>query len=213
MDSRTGKSLAIRGDGSGSAWLVDCKNRSSHEDCDEAQTRHIHYPKGIPIRNEAELTALIRTMKVDLVTLSYSDLSHADVMHKASTIVAAGADFRLLGTHSTCLRSVKLVISICSVRTGAGKGPTSRYIHDRLTQAGLGVGDWSNQDHGFDDFMCRYAARMTGVESLRSTPLIAMSVTLTIPTKFIDCVRTISLRTLFFLITLQACSIVASSTT
>jgi ornithine carbamoyltransferase len=47
------------------------------------------YPKGIPIRPESELTYLIRNHGVDEVVLAYSDLSHEDVMHKASIVGAA----------------------------------------------------------------------------------------------------------------------------
>jgi predicted GTPase len=98
-----------------------------------------NYPAGIPIRPESDLATLIKSMKADAVVLSYSDLSHVEVMHKASIATAAGADFMLLGPASTSLRSSKPVISVCAVRTGAGKSPTSRYIYDRLTQAGRRV--------------------------------------------------------------------------
>ena len=37
------------------------------------------------------------THGVDEVVLAYSDLEHEDVMHKASMVLAAGADFTLLG--------------------------------------------------------------------------------------------------------------------
>ncbi len=53
-------------------------------------------------------------------------------MHKASIALAAGASFRLLGPHDTMLISKKPVISICAVRTGAGKSQTSRKIADIL---------------------------------------------------------------------------------
>ena len=46
---------------------------------------------------EEELADLIRREAVDEVVLAYSDLSHEDVMHKASQVLAAGADFRLIG--------------------------------------------------------------------------------------------------------------------
>src|SRR5690242_1464942 len=59
------------------------------------------YPHGIPIRPESELVDLIRHHQVDEVILAYSDLSHADVMHKASIVMAAGADFRLAGPKAT----------------------------------------------------------------------------------------------------------------
>src|SRR5512140_3620517 len=51
------------------------------------------YPAGIPIVPEAELTTLIREKAVTQVVFAYSDVAHLDVMHKASTVLAAGADF------------------------------------------------------------------------------------------------------------------------
>ncbi|MGP8151031.1 MAG: GTPase, partial [Acidimicrobiales bacterium] len=59
------------------------------------------YPNGIPIVAEEELADLIAREHVDEVILAYSDLSHVDVMHKASAILAAGPDFRLLGPSAT----------------------------------------------------------------------------------------------------------------
>src|SRR5947209_10410929 len=70
------------------------------------------YPAGIPIHPEDELTQLVRTLGADEVVLAYSDLPHAAVMHKASTVLAAGADFRLLGPHATMLRSIKPVVAV-----------------------------------------------------------------------------------------------------
>jgi predicted GTPase len=116
------------------AQIPDIENRSYPRELAGSA-----YPNGIPICPESELGALIRRTNAEVVVLSYSDLSHVDVMHKASMAIAAGADFMLLGTQSTCLRSSKPVISICAVRTGAGKSPTSRYVYERLTQAGLRV--------------------------------------------------------------------------
>lgn len=87
-----------------------------------------HYPVGIPILPEAELPRLIDEQQVDAVYLSYSDLSHLDVMHKASIVLAAGANFGLLGPHATMLRAPVPVVSVGAVRTGAGKSPLSRYL-------------------------------------------------------------------------------------
>ena len=42
------------------------------------------YPNGIPIVDESELVSLIKRERVDWVYFSYSDISHQDVMHKAS---------------------------------------------------------------------------------------------------------------------------------
>ena len=97
------------------------------------------YPDGIPIRPEEELTELIREHGVDEVVLAYSDLSHEDVMHKASTVLAAGASFTLLGPDATMLRSQKPVVAVGAVRTGAGKSQTSRRIGQILLDHGLRV--------------------------------------------------------------------------
>jgi predicted GTPase len=97
------------------------------------------YPDGIPIRPEAELTELLCEHAVDEVVLAYSDLSHEAVMHKASLVLAAGADFRLLGPKATMIASSKPVVAVCAVRTGAGKSQTSRRVGRALTDAGLRV--------------------------------------------------------------------------
>jgi predicted GTPase len=97
------------------------------------------YPDGIPIRPEEELTQLIRQHEIDEVVLAYSDLSHETVMHKASIVLAAGADFRLMGPGATMLRSSKPVVAVCAVRTGSGKSQTSRKVGRILLDAGLRV--------------------------------------------------------------------------
>jgi predicted GTPase len=97
------------------------------------------YPEGIPIRPEEELTDLVRAHGVDEVILAYSDLKHETVMHKASLVLAAGADFRLLGPNATMLGSSKPVIAVCAVRTGCGKSQTSRKVGQTLLDAGLRV--------------------------------------------------------------------------
>jgi predicted GTPase len=97
------------------------------------------YPEGIPILPEEELPAIVRDHRVDEVVLAYSDLSHEDVMHKASIALAAGADFRLVGPRATMLRSTKPVVAVCAVRTGAGKSQTSRRVGRLLLDAGLTV--------------------------------------------------------------------------
>lgn len=88
------------------------------------------YANDIPIYPEEELQKLIKELSIDLVVLAYSDLSHETVMQKASLVLASGADFQLMGTKSTMLKSKKPVISVCAVRTGAGKSPTSQKIVD-----------------------------------------------------------------------------------
>ena len=86
------------------------------------------YDADIPIFSERELPSLIQRLEADLVFLAYSDLSHEDVMHKASLVQACGAGFALLGPHLTQLRSARPVVSITAVRTGAGKSPLTQAI-------------------------------------------------------------------------------------
>jgi predicted GTPase len=97
------------------------------------------YPKGIPIYPESELTSLIKEFKANQVVFAYSDVPHAYVMHKASTVLAAGADFRLMGMASTQLKSTKPVVSICAVRTGSGKSQTTRRVSKILRGMGYKV--------------------------------------------------------------------------
>jgi len=97
------------------------------------------YKKDIPIYPEENLPAIIREYGINQVILAYSDISHETVMQKASLVLATGADFRLMGTQSTMLESKKPVISVCAVRTGAGKSPTSQKLVDILMQKGLRV--------------------------------------------------------------------------
>jgi predicted GTPase len=96
-----------------------------------------HYPAGIPIVPEAGLAGLIRDHRVTQVVFAYSDVAHIDVMHKASMVLATGADFVLLGPERTMLRSTRPVISICAVRTGVGKSGISRYAWSMLRDRGL----------------------------------------------------------------------------
>ena len=53
------------------------------------------YEAGIPIIPESELERIIREERVDTVVFAYSDVSHEFVMHEASRVLAAGADFTL----------------------------------------------------------------------------------------------------------------------
>ncbi len=97
------------------------------------------YPKGIPIRPEEELSRLIRDEHIDQVFFSYSDVTHEYVMHKASQVLAAGADFCLLGLKNTLLKSKKPVVSVCAVRTGSGKSQTTRRVSNILRNMGFKV--------------------------------------------------------------------------
>ena len=95
------------------------------------------YPDGIPIVPESQLATLIREKDIAKVVFAYSDVAHVDVMHKASIVLAAGADFELIGAERTMLPSTKPVISICAVRTGVGKSGISRYVWELLAEHGL----------------------------------------------------------------------------
>jgi predicted GTPase len=97
------------------------------------------YPQGIPIYAESDLVRLIKELKVEQVIFAYSDVPHEVVMHKASAVLAAGADFRLMGTHTTQIRSTKPVVSVCAVRTGSGKSQTTRRVSLILRSMGYKV--------------------------------------------------------------------------
>ncbi len=97
------------------------------------------YPAGIPIYPESELVDLIRKHNIQQVIFAYSDIPHTYVMHQASAVMAAGADFRLMGARSTQLKANKPVIAVCAVRTGSGKSQTTRRISKILRNMGLRV--------------------------------------------------------------------------
>jgi len=94
------------------------------------------YPAGIPIFPESQLDALIQELDVDQVVFAYSDVPHEYVMHKASQVLAAGPDFRLLGAKETMLKAQVPVVAVCAVRTGSGKSQTTRRASDILRQMG-----------------------------------------------------------------------------
>jgi len=97
------------------------------------------YPGGIPIHEETRLADLISKEKADEVMFAYSDVSHEYVMHKASIVNAAGADFRLMGAASTMIPSRVPVVSVCAVRTGSGKSQTTRKVCQLLAARGKKV--------------------------------------------------------------------------
>ena len=97
------------------------------------------YPSGIPVYPEEELPRLISELDVDQVVFAYSDVSHEYVMHKASLVLANGADFCLMGPKTTMLKARVPVVSVCAVRTGSGKSQTSRQIANILKNRGLRV--------------------------------------------------------------------------
>jgi predicted GTPase len=97
------------------------------------------YPHGIPIEPEESLVELIREKRADQVVFAYSDVSHEYVMHRGSAVLAAGADFVLLGPRSTMLPSTRPVVAVCATRTGAGKSQTTRRVAEILKAMGKRV--------------------------------------------------------------------------
>jgi len=95
------------------------------------------YPEGIPILPEENLPEIIRDHQVQQVIFAYSDLAHEEVMHKASKVLAQGADFVLLGPRRTMLQAAVPVVSVCAVRTGCGKSGITEYIWDVLKRLGI----------------------------------------------------------------------------
>jgi predicted GTPase len=97
------------------------------------------YPKGIAIYPESELIDLIKKNKIEQVVFAYSDVPHQYVMSKASEVLSAGPDFRLMGLHTTQIKSSKPVISVCAVRTGSGKSQTTRKVSLDMIELGYKV--------------------------------------------------------------------------
>jgi len=94
------------------------------------------YPKGIPIFEQNDLEQLIKDHHVDAAVFSYSDISYQNLMHLGSRVVATGADFWLLSSQRTQIKSTVPLISICAVRTGCGKSPLSRFVAAELRREG-----------------------------------------------------------------------------
>lgn len=97
------------------------------------------YPEGIPIVDESELVALLAREQVDEAIFSYSDVTHAHVMHLASACVAVGAHFVLPGGRPTMLASSRPIVAVTAVRTGCGKSQTTRFLAGLLRERGLRV--------------------------------------------------------------------------
>jgi predicted GTPase len=96
-----------------------------------------YYPEGIPIYPETELGALLATHQVNDVIFAYSDVSHQTVMTVGQMVLAAGANFQLLGGHKTMLASHLPVVAVCAVRTGCGKSAVTRRVAQLLRQRGM----------------------------------------------------------------------------
>jgi predicted GTPase len=97
------------------------------------------YPDGIPIYSQDDLPQLIRELKADICSFSYSDISYQQVMEVSALVNAAGADFLLLGPLHTQIKSKKPVIAIGAIRTGCGKSQTSRRVIEILMNRGVKV--------------------------------------------------------------------------
>jgi len=97
------------------------------------------YPDGIPIYPEDDLTKLIKENNISQVVFAYSDIPNTYVMDKSAIVNAAGADFILMGTASTMLKSKKPVIAVCAVRTGSGKSQVSRQLFQIFRNKGYNV--------------------------------------------------------------------------
>lgn len=97
------------------------------------------YPKGIPIYDEADLPGLIHKLNVEDCVFSYSDVPYNRVMGVSAIVNSAGANFILLGTRNTQIKSTKPLIAVGAVRTGCGKSQTSRRIIELLMEKGLKV--------------------------------------------------------------------------
>jgi predicted GTPase len=97
------------------------------------------YPKGIPIYPEEDLLRLLSHTNIRQAVFSYSDVSHEEVMEKASLVLSSGKDFVLLGPEETMIKSRVPVISVCAVRTGCGKSVITRRIASLLKSRGLRV--------------------------------------------------------------------------
>ena len=97
------------------------------------------YPEGIPIHAESELVNLIKEHNIDMVVFAYSDVNYEYIMHKASIVNAAGADFVLLSATETMIKTTKPLITVCAVRTGCGKSQTTRAVVRFLKKKGLKV--------------------------------------------------------------------------
>ncbi len=98
-----------------------------------------NYPEGIPIYPESDIEELIKEKNIEEVVFAYSDVNYQYLMSKGSQVMAAGADFKMMGSESTMLESNVPVIAVCAVRTGVGKSQTTRRVSDILNAMGKKV--------------------------------------------------------------------------
>lgn len=96
-----------------------------------------YYPQGIPIYPQEKLKTIIRVHAIDEVVLAYSDLTFDELGRIVCEALANGVSFKIIGPRETMLDSVKPVIAITAVKTGAGKSTTSRAIVRELLARGF----------------------------------------------------------------------------
>src|SRR5690625_2569392 len=97
------------------------------------------YPEGIPIYPQDEFADLIKQYDVDECVFAYSDLPYDKVMGIGAMVNSAGANFKLLGTKHTMIKSNTPVISVVATRTGTGRSQTSRVVVEEMRKKGLKV--------------------------------------------------------------------------
>lgn len=98
------------------------------------------YPDGIPILSMNYLENISKTHGVEEAVLSFSDLTYEELGGIVSRVVGAGLSFKILGPMDTMLESIKPVIAVTGVKTGAGKSMVSREFALEMRKRGLKVG-------------------------------------------------------------------------
>ena len=124
------------------------------------------YPQSIPIYSQDELPALIKELKADICSFSYSDISYQEVMSVSAIVQAAGADFLLLGPVHTQIKSKKPVIAVGAVRTGCGKSKTSGRIVKILNEKGIKVAA-VRHPMPYGDLVAQKVQRFETIEDLK----------------------------------------------
>lgn len=98
------------------------------------------YPDGIPILSMEYLEVIAKNYGAEEAVLAYSDLTYQELGNVLSRALAAGMGFRILGPSETMLESIRPVIAVLGVKTGAGKSMVSREVALELRNRGLRVG-------------------------------------------------------------------------
>ncbi len=124
------------------------------------------YPEGIPIYAEEELLTLIAEKNIDQVVFAYSDVPHERVMHNASKVNQAGADFILMGMKNSVVKTTKPLVTVCAVRTGCGKSQTTRAVVTALKEAGLKVAS-IRHPMPYGDLVAQKVQRFAELEDLK----------------------------------------------